>query len=340
MKLKHIIYDPQQENMDQMFVKPGLDIVDDDIWHIVQARFRLLGFELFTPQTYTGDLENVHFVIFQNMPLDFKPVKIGRRIKRQIKQWVSKPTFYQKCIKAGLGGKLAVILYEPEVIASYNYDRRLHGLFQVVFTWSVELLNEGQPYNEFVFPQPPHLNSLTPQASQFNDRKLICNFSANKKSIHTKELYSARIKAIRFLEDQCPNDFDHYGRGWSAEYKSWRGPVVDKLKTMSNYRFNLCYENAEGLEGYVTEKIFDAFHSGCVPIYWGAPDIDQVVPTQCFIDRRAFASNEEMLNFIKNMDEQTWRRYISSAQEFLKSARYAKFEPNSVFNMLKAGLGV
>lgn len=340
MKLKHIIYDPQQGNMDHMFMEPGVDVFDDDIWHIVQARFRGLGFELSTPQTYTGDLEDVHFVIFQNMPAEFKPVKIGRRIRRQIRQWFSNPTFYRQCIKAGLADRMAVILYEPQVVANYNYDRRLHSLFKAVFTWSGELLKLGKPYREFVFPQPTHSNSLALTGNMFNDRKLICNFSANKKSSHPKELYSARIETIRFLEQQCPDDFDHYGRGWSTEYRSWRGSVVDKLETMSRYKFNLCYENAQGLEGYVTEKIFDALRSGCVPIYWGAPNIDQVVPTSCFVDRKSFASTGEMLNFIKKMDEYTWTSYISNGQEFLKSSKYARFEPDSVFNMLKNGLGL
>ena len=35
-----------------------------------------------------------------------------------------------------------------------------------------------------------------------------------------------------------------------------------------NYRFVLCFEN-ELYPGYVTEKVFDAWTAGTIPIYWG-----------------------------------------------------------------------
>ena len=38
------------------------------------------------------------------------------------------------------------------------------------------------------------------------------------------------------------------------------------------------------VNGYVTEKIFDAFKAGCVPVYWGAENITKYVPAECFID--------------------------------------------------------
>lgn len=44
-----------------------------------------------------------------------------------------------------------------------------------------------------------------------------------------------------------------------------------KMPVMEGYRFSLCPENAIG-DGYITEKIPEAFHSGCVPISWCRPD--------------------------------------------------------------------
>lgn len=42
----------------------------------------------------------------------------------------------------------------------------------------------------------------------------------------------------------------------------------DKNSYLRNFKFNLCPENSSNV-GYVTEKIFDAIYSGCIPIYWG-----------------------------------------------------------------------
>lgn len=44
--------------------------------------------------------------------------------------------------------------------------------------------------------------------------------------------------------------------------------VVNKIEWLKTYKFNICFENSS-YPGYLTEKLFDAFLAGCVPIYWG-----------------------------------------------------------------------
>ena len=43
----------------------------------------------------------------------------------------------------------------------------------------------------------------------------------------------------------------------------------NKAEFLKQYKFYICPENAS-VEGYVTEKIFHAIGSGCIPIYWGS----------------------------------------------------------------------
>lgn len=77
---------------------------------------------------------------------------------------------------------------------------------------------------------------------------------------------------------------------------------------MKGYRFAICYENARSLPGYITEKIFDCFFSGCVPVYWGPDNIHEYIPNDCYVDRRDFSSNKEMYDFLKNI---SWEQYLS-----------------------------
>lgn len=42
-----------------------------------------------------------------------------------------------------------------------------------------------------------------------------------------------------------------------------------KTSYLKQFKFNICPENSNSL-GYVTEKVFEAISSGCVPIYWGS----------------------------------------------------------------------
>lgn len=43
----------------------------------------------------------------------------------------------------------------------------------------------------------------------------------------------------------------------------------DKIEYLKTFKFNICPENSN-TNGYVTEKLFEAVISGCIPIYWGS----------------------------------------------------------------------
>ena len=46
---------------------------------------------------------------------------------------------------------------------------------------------------------------------------------------------------------------------------------LPKMPLMEKYCYSLCPENSIG-DGYITEKIPEAFHSGCIPITWAKPE--------------------------------------------------------------------
>lgn len=43
----------------------------------------------------------------------------------------------------------------------------------------------------------------------------------------------------------------------------------NKITYLKQFMFNICPENVSN-SGYVTEKLFQAFDGGCIPIYWGS----------------------------------------------------------------------
>lgn len=79
--------------------------------------------------------------------------------------------------------------------------------------------------------------------------------------------------------------------------KVYRGSCENKLEVMSRYNFALCYENMP-MDGYVTEKIFDCFYSGCIPVYWGGSDISAFIPKNCFISRNEFYTERSLNDLI------------------------------------------
>ena len=60
-----------------------------------------------------------------------------------------------------------------------------------------------------------------------------------------------------------------------------------KIETLRRYKFCVAIENSEDRH-YVSEKVYDAFVAGCVPIYFGAPNVLDYVPhADAIVDVRA-----------------------------------------------------
>jgi|SRR5579862_49119 len=218
--------------------------------------------------------------------------------------------------------KMILFMWEPPVVLPQMYKKRTLNLFSKIYTWDDDLV-DGITYFKFHYPVLQPMLSELPSFEQ----KKFCTFVGTCLQSKRKGcLYEERKNAIRFFETIGEEGFEFYGRNWDpALYKSYRGPIADKIQTIKNYRFSICYENSSACKGYVTEKIFDCFAAGSIPIYWGAPNIEHYVPKDCFIDRRDFASMEDLYLFLKNMTEQEYAGYIQRIRSYLDSKKAQLF---------------
>lgn len=208
-----------------------------------------------------------------------------------------------------------LFLMEPPTIKPNDYNPFYHSLFyDRIYTWHDGLV-DNKKYFKFYYP---HMFDMIPDIVPFEYKMLCTMIACNKGSSHPDQLYSARYDAVSFFEQFHPDDFDLYGRWWPSSLKSYRGSVVRKVDVLKNYKFCICYENIKNIPGYITEKIFDCFRAGCVPIYWGAPNVTDYIPSNCFIARESFASNDELYQFLATMNKETYEEYIANIQQFLK----------------------
>ncbi|WQU49999.1 fucosyltransferase [Helicobacter pylori] len=74
--------------------------------------------------------------------------------------------------------------------------------------------------------------------------------------------------------------------------------VKNKNEFLSQYKFNLCFENTQGY-GYVTEKIIDAYFSHTIPIYWGSPSVAKDFNPKSFVNVHDFNNFNEAIDYIK-----------------------------------------
>ncbi len=74
--------------------------------------------------------------------------------------------------------------------------------------------------------------------------------------------------------------------------------VKNKNEFLSQYKFNLCFENTQGY-GYVTEKIIDAYFSHTIPIYWGSPSVAKDFNPKSFVNVHDFKDFDEAIDYVR-----------------------------------------
>lgn len=251
-----------------------------------------------------------------------------------------------------------VLLWEVPQIWPDNALPTLLRKYRRIFTWDDQLA-DGRLYIKINFPNEPQIF----QGKGWSVRDRFCCIIAGNKSVvqrDPRELYSQRVETIRWFERHAPQQFDLYGVGWEAPppkagrigklwsriathpyrlmgvrpFPSYRGTVNSKRETLTRYRFSICYENMRDVPGYITEKIFDCLFAGCVPVYWGAPNIADYIPPECFIDRRQFSDHESLYRFLMSISEDEYVSYQIAIKAFLESQAALPFYADAFVSTL------
>lgn len=78
-------------------------------------------------------------------------------------------------------------------------------------------------------------------------------------------------------------------------------PVDNKFEFQQESKFSIAFENTSS-NGYVTEKIVQAFSAKTIPIYWGDPKIGEEFNSRSFINCHDFESFEKVIEHVKEVD--------------------------------------
>ncbi len=230
-----------------------------------------------------------------------------------------------------------LIIGEVEAVMPHNWVMAHHNHFGKIFTFCDDLIDNKRYFKlnsarQFIGDVPQGIS---------HKNKLCCLISGNKTSTHPSELYSARVAAARWFEENHPRDFDFYGEGWDKKvftgilrpfnrippvgrffaprFPSYKGRVDNKHTAMLPYTFAVAFENAQGINGYVTsDKIFDPMLAGVIPIYWGAPNITTYVPPECFVDFRDFDCDwNNAYKFMKSLTPKRHKQYLADMHDYI-----------------------
>ena len=154
----------------------------------------------------------------------------------------------------------------------------------------------GSAYVEADFRGPPGPKKDHPLAAAF------ISSSADR---------SDRRRYVRELSELIA--LDSYGRFLRNRPLARDQGRITKLQTISGYKFTLAFENAVG-EDYVTEKFYDPLLAGSVPVYLGAPNIDDFAPgDRCFINAADFPRPKALAGYLSEIgnDEEVYRSFFA-----------------------------
>jgi hypothetical protein len=303
--------------------KPLIDLRDD---------LKTKGFDIKTIDM-SGNLKDAYAVVFFEVPKTDNP-------------------YLKKCLDSGLDERLYVMVGEPPAVYPDDHDPAKHGIFRRIMTFNSDMV-DGKKYFRLDYTLPIRRgDKIQIPKRAFETKKLLCLISSNKFSSYGQELYGERVKAIRFMERNHPEDFDLYGTGWDKpilhsrlaskfkingaiwrfwpkgigirQFKSYRGSPKDKSEVLPGYRFSIAYENCI-TRGYISEKILEAMFYGTVPIYLGDPDVGLRIPKGCFIDKREYKDYEDLYRKLKGMDAAEHEGYLANIEKFLNSDKIYPF---------------
>ena len=89
--------------------------------------------------------------------------------------------------------------------------------------------------------------------------------------------------------------------------------VKNKIDFFSDYKFSIAMENSRG-DDYISEKIYDSFKAGTIPIYYGDFIIDEFINPKTYILISGKKDFYEKIEYIKKIDNND-NLYISIMKE-------------------------
>jgi len=337
---------------------PSHHFLNDQLFNVNDGR--LNGDNILAPYAYVRE-----YFTSRGIPVhtvDYMPQKIGT--VQNVYVSMGRLENYRKIAKRSdtiLSAFFAMEcpIVEPSMYLALN---KAQHYFKRILSWSdsqsLEHFTRGRLQLES-FRWPQSFDKVHETIWNQTNRKFLVMINSNKlPNVYWKELYTERLRAVEYFSRT--DEIDLYGVGWDKP--SWRvgktwvpysfrllhhkflqcwqriypdpllkaakqvycGPAKSKAETLGEYTFAICFENMI-LTGWITEKIFDCFFAGTIPIYWGAPDIENYIPSECFIDMRHFGSYEDLRNYLKSLSEKDILNYKENSKEYLKSPQFLPF---------------
>ena len=159
-------------------------------------------------------------------------------------------------------------------------------------------------------PEPLRTMQPNPLIAKRHDH-LMCSFISGRAD------RSGRVAYLKELSRLI--DIHQYGRRGDRVIPNDKG-LETKMELCSRYKFTFAFENAIAPD-YVTEKFFEPLLAGSVPVYLGAPNVENFAPVEnCFINAADFSGPQALANYLLELDrdQDAFQHYLNWRQRPFK----------------------
>lgn len=155
-----------------------------------------------------------------------------------------------------------------------NYPCLADPAFMQQFDLTMTYRRDADVWTPYFGPDTLAELQAPPQAK--TESALAVYFASNPRDLSGRDRYVSELMQHLAV--------DSYGRCLHNRTLAADEGRHSKLETIGRYKFTLAFENSIAHD-YVTEKFFDPLIAGSVPVYLGAPNVDELAPgDHAFID--------------------------------------------------------
>lgn len=265
--------------------------------------------------------------------------------------------YFKDCARP-IGQALCLMLSEPPIYYPSNWNPVRYTVSDRVLTYDVRMVDNMRYFRyHYAIDLEAYPPFQPVSEAEFALHKLCiiaaASFGVIALPAGSPSLLCERFSTLKRFAEHYVNAFDSFSRGVHPDtYTSFRGagllkrcpsgvvlrpiarrrqrifervyrssiPALEKIEYVRRYKFAIAHENTKGPNGYLTEKLFDFLTAVNVPVYLGDRLSADIVPPNCCIDRRQFATHEESYRYLVEMPYARYAKYVAVMQEFIRRA--------------------
>ncbi len=127
----------------------------------------------------------------------------------------------------------------------------------------------------------------------------FCNFVYSDDYRETKVRRDFCKLLAQYKKVDCPGP--SLNNMWRMPRETLRSDWSLKLNFLKDYKFTIAFEHTSA-EHYLTEKIWHAFFTGSIPIYWGCPRVAEYFNPEAFVNCHDYRTFEDAVERVREID--------------------------------------